>query len=133
MQYVFGEYGIDLPRRAISQSRVGDPAGRRLQRGDLLFFADDGRRSQVTHVGIYEGGGMMIDASRRFGKVRRGSLDDDYLIERFMFARRVTDGGDIEEIGRREPEARRPRGDRRKTAARILEGLAGIFLRRPNR
>jgi hypothetical protein len=132
-QFVFGEYGIELPRRAISQSRVGDPTGRRLQRGDLLFFADDARRSQVTHVGIYEGGRMMIDASRRFGKVRRGSLDDDYLMERFMFARRITDEDDTEEIGRREPEARAPRGDRRKTAARILEGLAGILIRRPQR
>src|SRR5262245_38111915 len=70
-QYVYDEFGIELPRRAISQSRVGDPAGSRLRRGDLVFFSSDTRRSLVTHVGIYEGAGMMIDASQRAGRVRR--------------------------------------------------------------
>ncbi|HET7010010.1 MAG TPA: NlpC/P60 family protein, partial [Anaerolineales bacterium] len=37
-QYVFREFGIDLPRRAISQSRAGE-AVRRLRRGDLVFFS----------------------------------------------------------------------------------------------
>jgi NlpC/P60 family protein len=50
-QYVFREYGVDLPRRAINQSRVGDPADRRLQRGDLVFFSTDAGGSLVTHVG----------------------------------------------------------------------------------
>jgi hypothetical protein len=50
-QYVYREYGVDLPRRAISQSRAGDPAGRRLQRGHRVFFSTDPGRSLVTHVG----------------------------------------------------------------------------------
>ena len=74
-QYVYQEFGIELPRRAISQSKFGDPAGRRLQRGDLLFFSTDSRQSLVTHVGLYEGDGMMIDASKRYGRVRRDSLE----------------------------------------------------------
>src|SRR5687767_6941656 len=59
MQYIFAKFGIDLPRRAIDQSRVGERVGRRLEPGDLLFFSNDSRRSLVTHVGIYEGGGVM--------------------------------------------------------------------------
>lgn len=88
-QHVYQQVGVEIPRRAISQSRSGDPAGRRLQRGDLLFFSTDARKSLVTHVGLYEGGGMMIEASKRHGRVRRTSLSDPYLVERFMFARRV--------------------------------------------
>ena len=32
VQFVFQEFGIDLPRRAVDQSKTGDPT-RRLQRG----------------------------------------------------------------------------------------------------
>ena len=32
-QYVYQRFGIELPRRAISQSREGDPIRKRLQRG----------------------------------------------------------------------------------------------------
>ena len=132
-QYVYREYGIDLPRRAISQSRTGDPAGRQLRRGDLVFFSTDASGSEVTHVGIYEGGGMMIDASKRYGKVRRDSLDDEYWIERFMFARRVTDADDTVEIAGRPPQSPSSRTDRRKPAVRVLEQIADVLLRRPRR
>jgi hypothetical protein len=130
MQYVHREVGIELPRRAISQSRVGDPAGQRLQRGDLLFFSTDVRHSLVTHVGIYEGGGRMIDASKRHGRVRRDDLNESYWLERFMFARRVTD--DLR-IADRTPRSTRRPTDRRRTAIRVLETLADVLLRRPGR
>lgn len=124
-QYVYREFGVDLPRRAISQSQFGERVGRQLRRGDLLFFANDVRRSLVTHVGIYEGAGVMIDASQRYGRVRRSRLDDPYLSERFMFARRPTRGN--------VREARRPQADgpERRPALRVLERLADVFLRRP--
>ncbi len=129
-QYVYREAGLELPRRAIHQSRVGDPSGRRLERGDLVFFASDAQRDMVTHVGIYEGRGMMIDASKRYGRVRRESLDDDYWVERFMFARRVTDADDLSEA--RVPVERRPapRVDRRRAATQVIETLADLLLRR---
>jgi len=128
-QFVYREFGVDLPRRAISQSRAGDAVGRRLQRGDLLFFSNDTRRSLVTHVGIYEGGGMMIDASQRYGRVRRDDLDDPFWADRFMFARRLSGTGEIPEARRSEPSARR--GDRRRTAMRVLERVADALIRRP--
>jgi cell wall-associated NlpC family hydrolase len=85
-QYVYQRFGVDLPRRAVNQSTTGKAAGRRLQRGDLVFFASDSKRSLVTHVGIYEGDGMMIDASQRHGRVRRDNLDEPFWVERYMFA-----------------------------------------------
>ena len=133
-QYVYQEFGIDLPRRAITQSGAGEPAGRRLQRGDLVFFSTDTRRSEVTHVGIYEGGGMMIDASKRFGRVRRDDLSDPYWVERFMFARRVgslvaRNRGESRD-GTVEPPRSGSRVDRRAVAAAVVERIAGVLLRR---
>jgi hypothetical protein len=131
-QFVFGEFGVDLPRRAIDQSEVGQAAGRHLQRGDLLFFASDQHRSLVTHVGIYEGAGIMVNASNRHGRVRRDDLDDEYWATRFMFARRVM--ADIEDGAPREPRAAdrrtQPRAERRREAARVLGQLGGVLLRR---
>ena len=137
-QYVFREFAVDLPRRAISQSKVGDPIGSGIERGDLLFFSTDAGRSLVTHVGIYEGRGRMIEASKRSGRVRRSKLDDPYLVQRFMFARRMlgnpqlargSGGGREEEVG----GPQRRKRDVRRAAARALEEFAGILLRRPRR
>lgn len=133
-QYVYQEIGIDLPRRAISQSRVGEPAGSRLKRGDLLFFSTDTRRSEVSHVGIYEGAGMMIEASKRFGRVRRDDLGDPFWVERFMFARRVDSlvarGGGDSSDRTIEPPRSRSRIDRRAVAAAVVERIADALLRR---
>ena len=127
-QYVFREIGIELPRRAISQSRAGDPA-RRLQRGDLLFFSSDTRRSLVTHVGIYEGAGVMIDASKRHGRVRRDSLDDEYWTDRFMFARRITEReARTARTPKRTPTQRT--SDRARIAVRVLGHIADVLLRK---
>ena len=131
-QYVFGEFGVDLPRRAVQQSEVGDPTGRRLRRGDLVFFASDARRSLVTHVGIYEGNGVMVNASQRYGRVRREDLDDEYWTTRFMFARRMM--GDIDGREARErpdpPVRTGRRGDERRRAGRVLGRIAEELLRR---
>jgi hypothetical protein len=136
-QYVYQELGVDLPRRAISQSKVGDLIKKRLQRGDLLFFSTDPRKSLVTHVGIYEGAGMMIDASQRQGRVGRDNLDEDFWADRFMFARRLpfarsgsgsadrrTGGADVK---RPDP------GSGRRAALETIGRIAGILLRPPRR
>ena len=136
-QYVYQEFGIELPRRAVSQSRIGDPAGRRLERGDLLFFSTDARRSLVTHVGLYEGGGMMIDASKSEGRVRRDSLTDRYWVERFMFARRIgpSAGGRTrpERPDDRAGDPHRRSTDGRDEAVRVLKRVAGVLFDLPRR
>jgi len=133
-QYVYQQVGIDLPRRAISQSRIGDAAGRRLRRGDLVFFSTDTRRSLVTHVGIYEGAGVMINASQRHGRVRRDDLSEDYWTDRFMFARRVGDGEIADrDDGPADEQPPLPRSDKRKTTARVLGTIADVLMRRGRR
>jgi NlpC/P60 family len=142
-QYVYQQFGVELPRRAISQSRVGDAVGRRMQRGDLLFFSENSRQSLVTHVGIYEGRGIMIEASNRYGNVRRSALNDTYWADRLMFGRRVTstlatkDPNDGEnDLPRDMPPDRpasRPRIDRRRVAAEALQRIAEALVRRPRR
>lgn len=132
-QYVYGEYGIELPRRAISQSRVGDRIGPQLQRGDLVFFSTDAGGSLVTHVGIYEGRGTMIDASKRHGTVRRDNLDDEYWAERLMFARRIGLGDETIATPGGASRSPSPGSDRRKVATRVLEQVADLLLRRPRK
>lgn len=58
-----------------------------VQRGDLLFFKSDDS-STVGHVGIYIGGGEMIDASSANGKVVRRSAKSSYWRRNFVVARR---------------------------------------------
>ena len=131
-QYVFEEFGIELPRRAVSQSKVGDRTTR-LRRGDLLFFSNDARRSLVTHVGIYEAGRIMINASKRGGRVRRDHLDDDFWSERFMFARRIDSAGARSEPDERTARVPEPRSAGRRTALRVLERAVDLLIRRPRR
>lgn len=57
-----------------------------LEVGDLLFFKTNGKR--VGHVGIYVGGGEMIDASSSNGKVVRRSCTTAFWTKSFLFARR---------------------------------------------
>jgi len=56
--WAFKQVGMTLPRSSSAQSRIGTPvAWNDLQPGDLVFYY-----SPVSHVGIYAGGGKMINA-----------------------------------------------------------------------
>lgn len=58
-----------------------------VKKGDLLFFKSDDS-STIGHVGIYIGGGEMIDASSANGKVVRRSAKSSYWRRNFVVARR---------------------------------------------
>ncbi len=72
-------------------SQVGDwekiTSTSKLQKGDLLFFLNNGR-TEIGHVGIYIGSGQMIDASSGNGKVVRRSISSSYWKKNFTHARR---------------------------------------------
>ncbi len=58
VMYVLGKIGVTLPHSSLAQSTMGIAvATGQLQPGDLVFFY-----SPVHHVGMYIGGGNMIDA-----------------------------------------------------------------------
>ncbi|MER6307645.1 NlpC/P60 family protein [Streptomyces sp. NPDC001657] len=62
--------GVDLPRTTWEQVKVGQRvATKDLQPGDLVFFFDD-----ISHVGMYIGGGKMIHAPHPGANVREESI-----------------------------------------------------------
>ena len=84
---VYKEVGVKLPRSSDDQARAGEPVSRdELAPGDLVFF---GSGSNVSHVGIYTGGGEFIHASTSARSVRFDRLDTKYFDRRYLTARRV--------------------------------------------
>jgi hypothetical protein len=63
--YLYGSMGIDIPRVAREQAKVGKRISpKELQYGDLIFFATDKRHPRkITHVGMYLGDGWFTHAS----------------------------------------------------------------------
>jgi len=87
-QYVFGQYGISLPRDVREQYRFGKSVKpEELTAGDLIFFTttDPG----VSHVAIAVGGDEFIHAPSSAGVVRVEHLSSTYWAPRFMGAKRV--------------------------------------------
>ncbi|CAL9671086.1 hypothetical protein SUDANB15_07403 (plasmid) [Streptomyces sp. enrichment culture] len=79
--YAYAKAGIRLPRTAAAQAGVGRriPASSgtsALEPGDLVFYAyAPGRDSTIYHVGIYVGGGRMVNAPRPGTVVRVDPVD----------------------------------------------------------
>jgi cell wall-associated NlpC family hydrolase len=67
--------GVSIPRVALAQYGIGRHIGRSaLQPGDLVFFGNP-----IHHVGMYVGGGMMIEAPYTGQVVRYHTIDrSDY-------------------------------------------------------
>jgi len=62
--------GVTLPRDAADQARIGQPVARKhLQPGDLVFFGR-GARTNIHHVGIYIGRGLVLHAPHTGDRVR---------------------------------------------------------------
>jgi cell wall-associated NlpC family hydrolase len=91
--YLFREQaGMNLPRSTREMINVDAPLVSRskLEPGDLLFFATNGRRGRVSHAGIYLGDNQFIhSSSRRSGGVRIDSLGDSYWNKTFIEAKRA--------------------------------------------
>ncbi|OAA85739.1 NlpC/P60 family protein [Clostridium coskatii] len=72
VQYVYANFGINLPRTSEEQQNVGTPVSRdELKPGDLVFFG-----SPAYHVGMYVGDGQFIEAPRTGLSVRIAALDN---------------------------------------------------------
>jgi hypothetical protein len=63
--YMYGSMGIELPRVAREQAKMGKRiSAKDLQYGDLIFFATNKRNNKkITHVGMYLGDGWFTHAS----------------------------------------------------------------------
>ena len=83
--------GITLPRVANDQWYAGPhPSRDQLRPGDLVFFATDlGDPRSIHHVGIYVGGGYMINAPHTGAVIRYDKIDTS----EYIGATRVTADG----------------------------------------
>ncbi|QGK70229.1 hydrolase [Allosaccharopolyspora coralli] len=63
-QWAYKQAGISIPPSSRTQWTAGKPVSKdQLQPGDLVFYDDgSGDPSQIHHVGMYVGGGKMVDA-----------------------------------------------------------------------
>lgn len=84
---VYNLCGVNIPRTSREQYRIGDAVGKdELKDGDLVFFGPSD--SEITHVGIFVGGGRFVHAPRRGDDIKVSTLDESYFIKRFVGAKR---------------------------------------------
>ncbi|MDI7742537.1 NlpC/P60 family protein [Lysinibacillus fusiformis] len=92
-QYVFGNFGVQLPRVSRDQASKGvSVATANLKAGDLMFFTmnDTYTDGRVAHVGIYMGDGNMIHASTSKGvMITTNVLSNPYWAKNYLFSKRV--------------------------------------------
>ena len=80
--------GMDIPRVAASQAKIGKSVGRsELLPGDLVFFNTRGARN--SHVGVYLGNNEFVHAPRT-GAVVRVEKISSYWDKRWNGARRLS-------------------------------------------
>ena len=86
--WVFSRHGLELPRVAADQYRVGAPVDRKaVGPGDLLFF--ETISEGPSHVALALDGDQFVHAPSRRGKVRVERLSSHYWASRYLGARRV--------------------------------------------
>jgi len=79
--YCYAQVGVSLSHGATDQQRASNPVSlNNLQPGDLVFF---GSAAFSHHVGIYVGGGQMIDAPYTGAVVRYDSIAGAWIGGRF--------------------------------------------------
>ncbi len=79
-QYVFRKFGVNLPHSAASQKNYGHAVSASQARaGDIVVFSEGG---SWGHVGIYLGGGYMLDAPHSGAQVRIEKVWHDTVVYR---------------------------------------------------
>ena len=77
-----------LPRTTAQWAQSSVPVkGRRLERGDFVFFYTMGGR--YSHMGIFVGNGQFVHAPSKGGTVQRVRMDNPYFAKRFTEARSI--------------------------------------------
>ena len=91
MKYLYEKAGIEIPRTAYQQSKVGQDVDRdELEKGDLLFFLTDKKRHiPITHVGLYIGDDKFIHAASSKLGVIISSLSKSRYNKIYVKAKRI--------------------------------------------
>lgn len=93
-RYLYGKYGISLPRTARAQSKRGTAVSRKnLRKGDLMYFYVPGRfktNKTIGHVGIYIGNQKMLHSSPQpKNGVQITNINKAYWKKTYLKSRRV--------------------------------------------
>lgn len=77
---LYGDIGINLPRTAAEQAKVGTPIKRLedLKPGDRLYFWEK-KRNTIGHTGLYLGNGYFVHSSRGHNGVNTDRLTERWL------------------------------------------------------
>lgn len=88
--YVYNRFGYSISRTASQQFRNNGVSISKdeLQPGDLVFFSSNGGRS-ITHVGLYYGNGMFVNASTSTTGVIFSSLSSAWYTKTYYGAKRI--------------------------------------------
>jgi lipoprotein Spr len=88
VQYIYGKYGIKLPRVSSTQAKKGlKVAKSSLKKGDLVFFTTARTGKKIGHVAVYEGNGKILHTYGKTG-VTVSTLTG-YWSKHYATARRV--------------------------------------------
>ena len=99
VRLVFSSVGVDLPRTAGGQIRLGREIPRlEIEAGDLIFFRDTSRRG-ISHVGIAIGNNRFVHAASCKRGVCISSLASRYYREHYESARRLLESPSDEGYG----------------------------------
>ena len=90
MYYIYGQFGHNICRTARPQFKYNGRAVSyaELQAGDLVFFHPPGD-PEISHVGMYIGGGMFIHAANSKKGIIVSSLQNGYYRTNFAGAKRI--------------------------------------------
>jgi hypothetical protein len=91
VQYIYKHTaGVSLPRTTGEQFKVGTAVEKsELQPGDLVFYANT-YKTGISHVGVYAGGNMVLNATSSKG-IDLVSMDHPYWGPKYAGAKRVLD------------------------------------------
>ncbi|MCD9020986.1 C40 family peptidase [Cohnella silvisoli] len=88
-QYIYGKYGVKLPRVSSTQATKGVKVAKgSLKKGDLVFFKVKRTGSKIGHVGVYVGNNKMLHTYGSPG-VTYSTISSGYWKSHYVTARRV--------------------------------------------
>ncbi|RKP56913.1 NlpC/P60 family protein [Cohnella endophytica] len=88
-QYIFGEFGIELPRVSSTQATEGVKVEKKnLKKGDLVFFRVARTGNKIGHVAVYIGNNKILHTYGSTG-VTTSSINTGYWSSHYITARRV--------------------------------------------
>jgi cell wall-associated NlpC family hydrolase len=96
IQFAYAKHGVLLPRISRDQARMGRATDRDapgLRPGDILTFSNNGT-SQISHVGLYVGGGQFIHSSStgvKLSSLEAQDGDSRWWRQRWVGARRIVE------------------------------------------